>query len=227
MLRIINQQLNWILSWSRLGESRSVYAANVHMLVEAHDTVEFQKKLNSADLVTPDGMPLVQIMREKGYKDQNRVYGPILMLKVLESAAIEGISIGFLGSTKDVLGKLSERMQLRFPRLIIGAAVAPPFRLLTEEENLALIREINDSGIKILFVGLGCPKQEIWIAKHRGKVGTQSRLEWELAFNFHAGMVRQAPHWIRRWDLSGFFDYSRSLGGCGVDTLLPIDVFYT
>ncbi|MDO9547165.1 MAG: WecB/TagA/CpsF family glycosyltransferase [Pelolinea sp.] len=197
-----------ILTWSRSGESRSVFAANVHMVMEAYDSPKFQRVVNTADLVTPDGMPLVWIMRRKGYPHQERVYGPTLMLRLLDAAAKEGIPVGFLGSTKDVLQELTVKMKLKFPGLVVGAQIAPPFRPLTAEEDQILIREINGSGIKILFVGLGCPNQEIWIAEHRGKIQAVM-IGVGAAFAFHAGMVRQAPLWMQKLGFEWLFRFSQ------------------
>ena len=197
-----------ILRWSRAGDSRSIYAANVHMVLEAYDSPQLQRMVNSADMVTPDGMPLVWIMRRKGYPHQERVYGPTLMLKLLDAAANEGIPVGFLGSTKDIIQELNAKMTLKFPGLIVGTQIAPPFRPLTTDEDQVLNREINDSGIKILFVGLGCPKQEIWIAEHRDRIKAVM-IGVGAAFAFHAGMVRQAPFWIQKLGFEWLFRFSQ------------------
>jgi len=193
-----------VINWANRSESRSVYAANVHMVMEAYDHADFRQIMNAADMVTPDGMPLVWALRLKGIKHQQRVYGPTLMLEILASAAKEGIPVGFLGSTKDVLKKLTEKMMVRFPGLIVGTKIAPPFRMLTLAEDQEIIQQVNDSGVKILFVGLGCPKQEYWMAEHRGKIKAVM-VGVGAAFNFHAGMVHQAPVWMQKSGLEWLF----------------------
>ncbi len=115
-MMILNTQINptsysetvrKVISWAVMCESRSIYAANVHMVMEAYDSKDFQKIVNSADLVTPDGMPLVWLLRSKGFKGQERVYGPTLMLEILSEASREKIPVGFLGSSEEILAKLT------------------------------------------------------------------------------------------------------------------------
>src|SRR5687767_3250288 len=109
-----SQATGLILEWSTRGESRYICAANVHVLMEAYDSPEYNRMVNSADLVTPDGMPLVWMMRLKGHRGQSRVYGPDLMLHVLGAAEREHIPVGFYGSTPQVLASLVKRMQADF-----------------------------------------------------------------------------------------------------------------
>lgn len=195
-----------VMEWVCAGQSRSVYAANVHMVMEAYDSQNFRSIVNTADLVTPDGMPLVWVMRLQGAKDQQRVYGPTLMLHLLEAAAKENIPVGFYGATEATLAKLSEKMLIRFPGLNIKSQIAPPFRPLTPEEDQQIIQSINESGVKILFVSLGCPKQEYWIAEHRGKINAVM-VAVGAAFNFHAGLVKQAPAWMQKAGLEWLYRF--------------------
>ena len=193
-----------ILDWSKQREGRYVCVANVHVLMEAWDSAEFMQSLKAADLVTPDGMPLVWLMRLKGYSNQSRVYGPTLMLHVLERAALEDIPVGFYGSTTEVLDALTKRMRSRYPGLQVGFSYAPPFAEMSPEQDLAIVEQINASGAQILFVGLGCPKQEIWMAKHRGLVQAVM-LGVGAAFDFHAGVKPQAPAWLQKLGLEWLF----------------------
>ncbi len=185
-----------VFSWSTRQESRYVCFANVHMLMEAHDSPEYNRVINSADLVTPDGMPLVWMMRLKGRRRQERVYGPTLMLHVLESAARENIPIGFYGSSPEVLQRLLTRMQERFPDLKVAYSFSPPFHEISQEVDAEIVERINTSSARILFVGLGCPKQEKWMAEHRGKINAVM-LGVGAAFDFHAGLKSQAPAWMQ------------------------------
>jgi len=193
-----------IVDWSCQRDSRYVCVANVHMLMEACDSGKFRNVVNNADLVTPDGVPLVWMMRIKGQRDQERVYGPILMLHVLETAAREGTPVGFYGSTPQVLASLIERMQARYEGLIVAYSFSPPFHALSPVEDAVTVEEINRSGTRILFVGLGCPKQEIWMAEHRGKVNAVM-IGVGAAFDFHAGKKLQSPSWMQKIGLEWLF----------------------
>jgi N-acetylglucosaminyldiphosphoundecaprenol N-acetyl-beta-D-mannosaminyltransferase len=193
-----------IRTWALAGESRYACIANVHILMTGHDSSDFNKVINNADLVTPDGMPLVWMLRLKGVKGQERVYGPTLMLHILEMAAREQIPVGFYGADEATLKILVGRMRERFPGLQVTYAYSPPFRPLDEQESDQITDEITASGVRILFVGLGCPKQEIWMAEHKGKIPTVM-LGVGAAFDFHAGRKPQAPTWMQAIGLEWFF----------------------
>jgi N-acetylglucosaminyldiphosphoundecaprenol N-acetyl-beta-D-mannosaminyltransferase len=185
-----------VLDWSARRESRYVCVANVHLLMEAHDSAEYNRVVCDADLVTPDGMPLVWMMRLKGQSEQQRVYGPTLMLHILESAARQHVAVGFYGSTSDVLQSLNANMQTRFPELKVDYLFSPPFQETSWEEDQKIVKQINASSVTILFVGLGCPKQEKWMAAHRGRINAVM-IGVGAAFDFHAGFKPQAPPWLQ------------------------------
>ena len=193
-----------IQDWSTRQQSRYVCIANVHMLMEAIDSSKYRQILNSADLVTPDGMPLVWMMRAKGKKHQERVYGPTLMLKTIESAARENIPVGFYGGAPEVLESLIHRMQARYEGLKVAFSCSPPFRAMSQQEDNTIVEQINQSGARILFVGLGCPKQEYWMANHRGKVNAVM-MGVGAAFDFHSGVKPQAPTWLQKIGLEWLF----------------------
>lgn len=193
-----------ILLWARARESRYVCAANVHMVMEVHDDALFANLINHADLVTPDGMPLVWGLRLLGFKSQQRVYGPTLTLHVCEAAAREGIPIGLFGGTEDSLEDFCTFLRRSFPTLTIACRIAPPFRLLSDDEDLIFTQQIVDSGTRILFVGLGCPKQERWMAAHQPKIQAVM-LGVGAAFDFHSGRVKQAPAILQKCGLEWFF----------------------
>lgn len=197
-----------LLDWARAGESRYLIAANVHVVMEAHDDPSFRTVVAEADLVTPDGMPLVWALRQLGEAGQQRVYGPDLMLRLCERAAEDGIAVGFYGGSDRTLTALQARLRQRFPALRMVYAHAPPFRPLTTDEDAADVAAIDAAGVRILFVGLGCPKQERWAAVHRGRVQAVM-LAVGAAFDFHAGTVKQAPHWIQRCGLEWFYRLCR------------------
>lgn len=193
-----------VMGWARAGESRYICVANVHMLMEAYDLPDFRTMINAADIVTPDGMPLVWVMRLKGFPHQERVYGPTLMLKVIEMAAAEKIPVGLLGGTPQVLEQLNFNLKQKFPLLDIAFSFSPPFRPSTRSDDDQLVSLIRSSGARILFVGLGCPKQERWMAEHRDKIQTVM-IGVGAAFDFHAGKKRQAPAWLQSLGLEWLF----------------------
>ena len=199
-----SQATGTILDWSTRRESRYVCAANVHMLMESYDSPGYSQIVNSADIVTPDGMPLVWMMRMKGYPDQQRVYGPTLMLHVLEAAARKNVPVGFYGSSPKVLQSLLARLQARFPNLEVDYSFSPPFQEINQKEDAEIVECINASSARILFVGLGCPKQEIWMSEHRGRIQAVM-LGVGAAFDFHAGVKAQAPAWIQKIGLEWLF----------------------
>ena len=193
-----------VIAWAQQGESRTVCAANVHMVMEAYDDPAFREMVNAADLVTSDGMPLVWMLRRLGYPHQTRVYGPDLMLHVLRAAAQQDLSVGFYGSSPDVLQALITKTGERFPGLRVVYAYSPPYLPLRPEEDQSVVKEINATRPQILFVGLGCPKQERWMADHKGSVKAVM-LGVGMAFDIHAGKVRQAPAWIQNLGLEWLF----------------------
>lgn len=193
-----------ILEWAKMGEFRYVCIANVHMLMETRDSAEFRAVVNGADMVTSDGMPLVWMLRWRGRREAERVYGPDLMLQVCADAARDGVQIGLFGGTEDVLEGVCATLKRRFPTLQIVAQISPPFGQFTAEQNEAFGRSLAASGARIIFVGLGCPKQEKWMAEMRGRVPAVV-LGVGAAFNFHAGNVRQAPAWLQRAGLEWLF----------------------
>jgi N-acetylglucosaminyldiphosphoundecaprenol N-acetyl-beta-D-mannosaminyltransferase len=193
-----------VIDWARRGESRYVCCASVNNVMEAYDSAEFRGIMNSANLVTPDGMPLVWGLRLLGARPAARVYGPDLTALVVEAAAREGLPVGFYGASAATLGRLADSLRHRFPSLRIAYTFSPPFRALAPEEDEQVVREINTSGARIVFVGLSTPKQERWMAAHRGGVRAVM-LGVGAAFDFLAGTKPQAPRWMRSAGLEWLF----------------------
>lgn len=181
-----------ILNLERTGRNARIHAANVHMVMEAVDDPAFREVVNTADLVTPDGMPLVWALKLLGVSNAERVYGPTLTLRVCAAAASEGIPIGLYGGTPESLEEFKAFLHHEFPGIQIACAIAPPFRPPTPEEDAADTQQILDSGARILFVGIGCPKQEWWMYRHRDRLPVVM-LGVGAAFDFHSGRVKQAP----------------------------------
>lgn len=184
-----------VLDWARGHASRYVCVATVNNVMEAHDSPAFRRVMNEADLVTPDGMPLVWGLKLLGYPEASRVYGPDLTPIVLQMAMESRIPVGFYGSAPGVIERLQAVLTRRFPALEIAYAFSPPFRPLTPEEDEEIVAAINRSGARILFIGLNTPKQDFWMAQHRGRVQAVM-LGVGAAFDFLAGTKAQAPRWM-------------------------------
>jgi N-acetylglucosaminyldiphosphoundecaprenol N-acetyl-beta-D-mannosaminyltransferase len=197
-----------ILSWAALGAGGHVYAANVHMVMESRRRPDLAAAVATARLVTPDGMPLVHMLRRLGVAGQPRVYGPDLTLAVLAAAAAQGVPLGLYGGRPETLEILQRVYPTRFPGLRIVFAVSPPFRPATQAENAATVDAIASSGARILLVGLGCPKQELWAATHSPHLPCVI-LAVGAAFDFHAGTVRQAPPWMQQLALEWLYRLGR------------------
>ncbi|MGA8671899.1 MAG: WecB/TagA/CpsF family glycosyltransferase [Terracidiphilus sp.] len=192
------------LAWARHGESRAVLFANVHVLMESFDDSGFRSNLNGADIVNPDGVPLVWFLRAMGERGATRVYGPDAMEVLLRLAEDSGIPTGFYGGTERTLEGLVEEVRGRYPKLDIAFTMSPPFRTLDETEDAGVCKRISDSGARMLFVGLGCPKQERWIIDHRGRIPAVM-FGVGAAFDFLAGTKPQAPRWMMRNGLEWLF----------------------
>ena len=193
-----------VARWVRDGRSAYVCVANVHMIMETFDSSAFQRVVNGADLVTPDGRPLVWALRSLGVRDANQVRGADLTARVVELAAREGIPIGLYGGTPDLLETFARILERRYPGVRVVCRIAPPFRPLTPEEDEAVTGEILSSGARILFVGIGCPKQERWMEAHKERIPAVM-LGVGAAFDFHTGRVRQAPGWMQVAGLEWLF----------------------
>lgn len=185
-----------LLQWAKGRQSRYVCICNVHVVVTAKQDTEFRWVVNEADMATPDGMPLAWVLRRFGFQQQERINGPDLMWRLCGQAAEKGLSVFFYGSTPETLERLSDNLKTAFPQLAIAGVHSPPFRLLSDEEDREMINHINGSGAHIMFVGLGCPKQEFWMAAQRGKIRAVM-IGVGAAFDYHAGTVKRAPLWMQ------------------------------
>jgi N-acetylglucosaminyldiphosphoundecaprenol N-acetyl-beta-D-mannosaminyltransferase len=184
-----------ILTWARAKKSCYIIAANVHVVMTAYWDLIYRQAVNDAALVTPDGMPLVLALRCLGHPEATRVYGPDLMLVCCQRAAQEQVSIYLYGGTDVMLHKLQENLRSKFSSLSIAGTYAPPFREPTPEEEQQDIERIHQSGATIVFVALGCPKQELWMARQQGHLKAVM-IGVGAAFAFHSGEVKQAPRWM-------------------------------
>jgi N-acetylglucosaminyldiphosphoundecaprenol N-acetyl-beta-D-mannosaminyltransferase len=186
-----------IMHWGDAHESRYVCICNVHSVVTTTQDIEFKMAVNNADMSTPDGAPVAWVLRRRGFSTQERINGPDLMWRYLAEAERAGQSAFFYGSTDSTLSKLRDVLHKEFPVLRVGGTYAPPFRPLSREEDEAVVEMINRSGANVVFVGLGCPKQEKWMAEHRGRINAVM-IGVGAAFDYHSGVIRRAPLWWQR-----------------------------
>lgn len=193
-----------ISAWAKERASHFVCVANTHMLIEAHWNADFNRILHSADLITPDGMPLVWMMKLLGESQQNRVAGMDIFLALCQKSLQQDIGVFFVGSQKEILEKMRFRLDVEFPGLRIAGMEPLPFRPLTVEEDAKLICKINESGAGLVFISLGCPKQEYWMASHKGKIQAVM-LGLGGIFPIYAGIQKRAPHWAREAGLEWLY----------------------
>ena len=183
-----------------------VHFCTVHTILECVDNVRMAAIVNDSTMAVPDGMPLVWLGR-RAYPAAGvqRCYGPDLMLAICEAGIAMGMRHCFYGGTPDVLQKLHDNLEARFPGIKIVEAIAPPFRELTPEEHQDVEAKINKAQPDIVWVGLGTPKQDLWMGQMRERLDASVLIAVGAAFNFHAGLLAQAPRWMQRAGLEWLF----------------------
>lgn len=185
--------------------ARYICVTSVHGIVTAVFDPAIRSILNDADIVTPDGMPVVWALRSFGAHNQARVYGPTLMLHVCEMAERASYSVFLYGGKPDVLDRLRQNLRSQFPNLQIAGIYSPPFRPLTPKEHVEVGRRIREANANIVFVGLSTPKQERWMASYRSELPGCVLIGVGAAFDFHARTLRQAPAWMQNAGLEWLF----------------------
>lgn len=181
-----------------------ICVANVHTTVTAHDDPSYRAVQNGAVMALPDGGPLSQYSRRKGFAQAARVTGPDLMKEMLRESAQKHYRHYFYGSTQETLDILREKITRNYPGAVIAGMASPPFRPLTEEEDAAAVAAINEARPDFVWVGLGAPKQERWMAAHQGRVHALM-LGVGAAFDYEAGNIRRAPSWMQRCNLEWLY----------------------
>ena len=184
------------------GESGSLSGqylcfSNVHTTVMAHDDPGYRDILNGSAFTFPDGKPIAEYQKNRGFSEAERVAGPDFMDAVFRATMDGRVAHYFYGSTPETIEKLRENLERRYPGIRIAGMVSPPFRPETPEEDAETVRRINESGAALIWIGLGAPKQERWMAAHRGKL-SGVMLGVGAGFNFYAGTVKRAPVWVQK-----------------------------
>lgn len=198
--------LDWIDAMVAARARGYVCVSAVHTVMAAQEDVELRAAVLGADLVVPDGQPLVWALNALGHSLDSRVYGPDLMWKACARAAARGTSFYLYGGrTPDALDELVTRLRTAHPGLRIVGTHCPPFRALTTVEQAAVVADIEASGADVVWVGIGVPKQEKWMAALRPRLSAPVLVGVGAAFDFHAGLVPQAPAWMQARGLEWLF----------------------
>ena len=202
--------LDWMEAMVRAGARGYLTAAAVNLVMSAREDPATLRATLAATLVVPDGQPLVWALRLLGARSATRIYGPDLMARFCERAARRAIPIYLYGGrTPQALELLHERLRERYPGLLIAGSQSPPFRELSAEEEQRIAREIDASGAAVVWVGIGQPKQERWMERMRPLLQAPLLVGVGAAFDFHAGVVSQAPRWMQRAGLEWIYRLSR------------------
>jgi N-acetylglucosaminyldiphosphoundecaprenol N-acetyl-beta-D-mannosaminyltransferase len=189
--------LSAVSSWFSSARARVVCAGNVHMVMESWDDPGFRALVNGSDLVLADGQPLVWALRLLGLRQERRVrVSPDFAVALVAAAAEAGVVVGLYGGTSDSLDAIRAYLGDRVPALTIGFAYAPPFRPLTAQEDADVTARIKAAGVRLLLVGIGCPRQERWMVAHAHDLECVM-IGVGAAFDLFAGRTREAPAWTR------------------------------
>ncbi|WP_138995122.1 WecB/TagA/CpsF family glycosyltransferase [Larkinella sp. C7] len=194
-----------IIEKASVHQSFGVSALAVHGLIESYNEPNLQDSVSKIDLIVPDGQPVrwaLNAFFKAGLKD--RVYGPTLVLHVLEKANTSRLKIYLYGSRTETLKKLTAFINEHYPKITVCGIHPDRFREATPEEDIEDIRRINESGAHIVLVGRGCPRQEKWVGNHVGKINGVM-MAVGAAFDFHAGTLKQAPRWMQSSGLEWLF----------------------
>lgn len=204
------QVVDWMEAMVQAGARGYVTAAAVNLVMSAREEPGTREAVDAATLAVPDGQPLVWALRALGHHRATRIYGPDLMLAFCARAAAHGIPIYLYGGrTPEALEKLRTGLCERFPGLLVAGGHSPPFREPTAEEQREVVAEIERSGAKVVWVGTGQPKQERWMLRMRPLLSAPLLVGVGAAFDFHAGLVSQAPAWMQRAGLEWLYRLSR------------------
>jgi N-acetylglucosaminyldiphosphoundecaprenol N-acetyl-beta-D-mannosaminyltransferase len=199
---VVARMEKWIAGRVR---TRYICVANVHVVMEGRQDPSFREVLESADLCIPDGMPLVWIGRRCGHALYKPACGPDLLIDFCRITKKAGYSHFFLGGRPNVASKLVIELKRRFPDLQVAGTCSPPFRNLTQQEDDEITEEINRAAPDVLWVGLGCPKQERWMREHRDRLHVPVVVGVGQAFDIVSGEAPRAPHWMRKNGLEWLF----------------------
>jgi N-acetylglucosaminyldiphosphoundecaprenol N-acetyl-beta-D-mannosaminyltransferase len=201
----LQQAVREIEGWIARLDPHYVNVCTVHTVMECQREASLRHLVNRSGLATPDGMPLVWIGRFLGHRNAGRVYGPDLMLALCDALQSTGGRHFFYGGAPGVADLLAKKLKERFPALVVAGTYTPPYRPPDTQEGQDVLDAINAAAPDIVWVGLGTPKQDYWVARHRPLLRAPVLIAVGAAFDFHAGLLRQAPAWMRRNGLEWLF----------------------
>lgn len=196
--------MEWLLKYLDknidLLQGDYICVSNVHTTVTAYEDPDYCAVQNGGVMAIPDGGPLSTVGRKRGYKNMERTTGPSLMGEIFKITAQKGYRHFFYGSKQETLGLLEEKLNEKYPGIQIAGMYSPPFRSLTDEEDADVIKMINEAKPDFVWVGLGAPKQENWMADHQGKIDGLM-VGVGAGFDYYAGNIQRAPQWMQKWNL--------------------------
>lgn len=196
--------MQWLVEYLdrniRLLSGDYICVSNVHTTVTAYEDSEYLKIQNGGIMAIPDGGPLSSVGQRRGYRNMKRTTGPSLMGEIFKTSAEKGYRHYFYGSTDETLEKLYSVLTETYPGIKIAGMYSPPFRPMTEEEDKAIVERINETEPDFVWVGLGAPKQEKWMAAHQGRVNGLM-VGVGAGFDYYAGNIERAPEWMQKRNL--------------------------
>lgn len=178
--------------------------SNVHTTVTAYEDLAYRDVQNGGIMAIPDGGPLSSIGRKRGFAEMARTTGPSYMEEIFKISSQYGYRHYFYGATEETLAKLKEKLSAAYPGIKIAGMYSPPFRPLTAKEDAEVVQMINAAKVEFLWVGLGAPKQEIWMAAHKGKIHS-FMVGVGAGFDYFAGNISRAPEWMQRNNLEWLY----------------------
>lgn len=181
-----------------------ICVSNVHTTVMSYENKHYKNVQNSGFMALPDGKPLSIVSKKRGFKNAERVTGPDLMEEVFKISEARGYTHYFYGSTEDTLSALKVKLNQKYPMLKVAGMYSPPFRKLTKEEDETIVKNINKESPDFIWIGLGAPKQELWMYEHKD-ILNGLMVGVGAGFDYHAGNISRAPKWMQRMSLEWLY----------------------
>lgn len=205
-INVINMQETVKVITENLENIKGNYicVSNVHTTVMSYEDESYKAIQNGGFMALPDGKPLSIVSKKRGFKEAERVTGPDLMEEIFNISEEKGYSHYFYGSTQETLDTLKQKLNEKYPNMKIAGMYSPPFRKLTEEEDIEIVNSINTTNPDFIWIGLGAPKQEIWMSEHKDKVNGLM-LGVGAGFDYHAGNISRAPKWMQDYSLEWLY----------------------
>lgn len=200
--------MEWLLDYTEKNiqalSGDYMCVSNVHTTVMSFENKDYCSVQNGGIMAIPDGGPLSSVGRRRGFKNMRRTTGPDYMENILKISAEKGYRHYFYGSTPETINRLKIKLDEKYPGVSVVGAYSPPFRPLTNEEDAEIIKNINEVRPDFIWVGIGAPKQENWMASHQGKV-CGFMIGVGAAFDYFVGNIKRAPKWMQKFNLEWLY----------------------